>query len=326
MKHPKTLPVFTIAQYKRMHRLLATKVAMMMGRKFEEDDWAEVYCIAKQIPNTGWSNLKIDIMHQGLGVEHKQLKVRSNRSVVTYCGERRMHPSLTRSIRVPDTTVNPNKAMRDILKQYGQLLADRTARVRETSHDSKVDMRTGLLLWQNSLEEFLYFEEEMLIPDPDDYYAEWHESTSKSSRKDSVNLWIYEKTTGVKRYSVTTSAGVKIQGYFDIPPPNDENLYIFRVQGEAVSDEKIRIWLTPSTKRELENIVGDLNQIDLSQIITQLASSGLDVSPSPSTGYDLAMPIIISETAYGILRENFEGVSDEHTIRLLIQYLRERIS
>ena len=42
----------------------------MMGRKLEEGDWAEVYCRAKGLPNQGWSNLNIDVMHEGLGVEH----------------------------------------------------------------------------------------------------------------------------------------------------------------------------------------------------------------------------------------------------------------
>ena len=43
----------------------------MMGRKFEEGDWADVYCTAKNIPNRGWSNLNIDVIYNGLGVEHK---------------------------------------------------------------------------------------------------------------------------------------------------------------------------------------------------------------------------------------------------------------
>jgi hypothetical protein len=40
-------------------------------------------------------------------------------------------------------------------------------------------------------------------------------------------------------------------------------------------------------------------------------------------GFELAVPIIITIDAYDALRNTFEGVSDEHIIRLLIEYLRE---
>jgi hypothetical protein len=323
MKRPKTLPVFTNDEYEKMHHLLATKVAIMMGRKFEEDDWADVYCRAKGIPNTGWSNLAIDIMHQGLGVEHKQLKVKSNRNIQTHCGERKMHPSLTRSIRIPSIDVDANQAMRDVLTQYGELIRSRSEQVKKTSPTSHVDIRTGWLLWQETLEEFLYFEEELTIPDPNEYYAEWRESTSNSNRKNSINLWIYELETGIKRYSITTSAGAKIQGYFDIPPPNDPNLYFFRVQGEQITQTEIRIWIMPTTKRELERILGDLSPQKLSMLILEIANQDLVVESQPSEAFELAVPLIIQASAYDVLRNTFNGVSDEHIIRSLVEYLHK---
>jgi hypothetical protein len=87
-------------------------------------------------------------------------------------------------------------------------------------------MRTGWLLWQESLRQFLYFEERMRIPDPDDYKAQWVDSGG-GARKGSRNLWIYDKRTERKMFSVTTTAGAKIQPYFDVPPPDDPNLYLF---------------------------------------------------------------------------------------------------
>ena len=86
-----------------------------------------------------------------------------------------------------------------------------------------------------NLRQFLYFEEPIRAPNADDYTAEWVESGG-GSRKGSRNLWIYEKATGKKRFSVTTSAGAKIQPYFDVPPPNNPNLYIFTVIGEVIMD------------------------------------------------------------------------------------------
>ena len=68
MHRPQTLAAFSPEEYQRAHRLLATRVAFMLGRKLEEGDWAEVYCAAKGIPYTGWSNLAIDVVYQGLGV------------------------------------------------------------------------------------------------------------------------------------------------------------------------------------------------------------------------------------------------------------------
>lgn len=40
---PKTLPAFTLEEYNQVSILLGTKVAFMMGRKFEEGDWSEIY-------------------------------------------------------------------------------------------------------------------------------------------------------------------------------------------------------------------------------------------------------------------------------------------
>src|SRR5436309_1575427 len=109
MAKVRTLPTFTPEQRIKAHALLAAKVAYMMGRKFEEGDWAEIYCKAKGIPLKGWSNLNIDIIHEGLGVEHKMLCYRSNTDLAEACGQTMMHPAATRSIRVPPTSVSADE-------------------------------------------------------------------------------------------------------------------------------------------------------------------------------------------------------------------------
>lgn len=38
MKRPRILPAFSPDEKKKVHELLATRVAFMMGRKFEEDE------------------------------------------------------------------------------------------------------------------------------------------------------------------------------------------------------------------------------------------------------------------------------------------------
>jgi hypothetical protein len=295
----------------------------MMGRKLEEGDWAEVYCRAKGLPNRGWSNLNIDVMHEGLGVEHKMLCYRSDANIARACGETLMHPAATRSIRIPTGRVSADRAMRDILRQYADLIEQRTAKVREQApQGAHTDMRTGWLLWQDSLRQFLYFEERMSVPNPDDYTAEWVESGG-GSRKGSRNLWIYSRATGRKRFSVTTSAGAKIQPYFDVPPPNDPHVYIFTVIGEVINDGQVRCWIARTTWQDLEQVLGDVN----SQTITAAIHQHLAELPPAEAGpilQDPAQPLDISAETYALLRSRLPGVNDDHCFQLLVRLLRQR--
>lgn len=318
------LPCFTAEEKAKAHALLAIRVAHMMGRKFEEGDWSHVYCRSKGIAERGWSNLDIDVMHQNFGIEHKMLCFRSKPSIEEACGTTLMHPSATRSIRTPPLDTDPNEAMADVLTQYAHLIRERARKVSEQNYtDQEVDMRTGWLLWQQSLRQFLYFEEPMSEPDPSLYYAEWVERESGSgARKGSKNLWIYERDSGRKRYSVTTSAGAKIQPYFDIPPPNDPNLYIFTVIGEQLNLGEIRIWLTLSTKNDLLRVVGSLEEGAINKLILDTAKD-VRVAEAHSVmieepGYQLHLTV----NAYQALKTSFPGVSDEHSMRLLIEQLQ----
>ncbi|MGH3088826.1 MAG: hypothetical protein ACRDSJ_16085 [Rubrobacteraceae bacterium] len=326
MRRPATLFAFSEEERKRAHALLGTLVASMMGRKLEEEDWAEVYCKAKNIPLRGWSNLDIDVVNENLGVEHKMLKRKSNVDLIGFCGETLMHPSATRSIRVPPADADPESAMVDILTQYAELIEARREKVREQSEiDNEPDMRTGWLLWQDSLRQFLYFEEEMIAPDPADYFAEWHSRRGGGGRKPSTSLWIYEKDTGKKRYSVTTEAGAKIQPYFDVPPPNDPNLYLFTVIGEVIEAGLVRVWISEATARELERLLGELNIETISRSIGEAAAA---ISKTEEgvlvTATEPAREVFVAESAYEALRNTIPGVSDEHSFQLLAQYLRTR--
>lgn len=327
MRRPRTLPTFTEEERSEAHRLLATKVAFMMGRKLEEGDWAEVYCGAKKIPDRGWSNLKIDIMYGSLGVEHKMLCYSSSVNIADACGQTLMHPSATRSIRVPATDTDPDEAMRSVLTQYADLIEARRAKVREESgEDRDPDMRTGWLLWQVSLRQFLYFEEEMLPPDPEDYTAKWVRRKGGGGRKDSTNLWIYERESGRKRYSVTTEAGAKIQPYFDVPPPTDPNLYIFTVIGEVLDAGFVRVWITEVTARELRRLLGGLDSETLSRTIIESSREIAQLDVAEENKIEVAQEVLVTAEAYRALYSALPGVSDEHSFQLLAQYLRSRDS
>ncbi len=322
MRRPKTLPALTDAERVKAHQLLAVRVAYMMGRKFEEGDWADVYCGAKNIPKKGWSNLNIDITHGLLGVEHKMLCYRSRADLREACGTSLMHPAATRSIRTPPTSTPPDVAMRDILNQYGALIQDRAAKVKEASGlPGNPDMRVGWLLWQESLRQFMYFEEEMLAPNPDDYRAEWVDSGG-GTRKKSRNLWIYETETGKKRYSVTTEAGAKVQPYFDVPPPTDPNLYRFVVIGEQIDSGLVRVWVTESTYEELRRVVGDLAPERLSAKVLQTMSMFSDSDSLGDITAEKGRPLLLTAEAYTALTTAVGGANDDHSLRLFARHLQ----
>lgn len=328
MKLPATLPAFTEEEYGRAHAFLAARVATMMGRKLEESDWTHVYCLAKNIPNASWSNLNIDVIHKGLGVEQKMLCVRSNKSIKEYCGTSRMHPSATRSIRIPSIEGDPTDVAKDILGQYAELMNSRRQKVAENTPDIQPDMRIGWLLWQESLVEFLYFEEKMVAQNPNDYWAEWKESGG-GARKTSKNLWVYENKTGRKRYSITTTAGAKIQPYFDIPAPNDPNLYYFRVQGEEMDGGLTRIWITPTTNLLLNQLFSNLETTAISTAILESAKELSIIEDTegnraviPET--ETAKPIYLTQDAYLALKQAFPGINDDHRVQLFIRYTLQK--
>lgn len=318
-----TLPVFTPEQREKAKRFLATRVGQMMGRKFEEGDWMYVYCAAKDIPERGWSNLNIDVMHAGLGVEHKMLR-RPAPPLKSYCGTSLMHPAATRSIRIQNLDADPNEVMADVFRQYQELIAARAEAVIRETGVSKPDMRVGWLLWETSLSEFLYFEEPMTAPRVEDYEAMWNKTAARGARKASVSLWIFEKKSGQKRYSVTTSAGIKIQPYFDVPRPDDPNLEFFKVQGELIDRNYVLLWLSPSTIAEIarrlgEEAVGDSDR--LSKAIIAAAEAKPPEEEAKRAGHDLAVPIKITKEAYDVMVSRWGGVSDEHRAQLFARTL-----
>jgi len=325
MIRPRTLPAFTDKERHEIHVLLATKVAFMRGRKLEEGDWAEIYCRAKNIPNAGWSNLRLDVIHDGFGIEHKMLCYRSRADVAEACGNRLMHPSGTRSFRTSSTSTDADDAMREVLTQYADLIEARRARVRESmKSEGEPDLRTGWLLWQESLRQFLYFEEEMLPPNPEDYTAEWVKRESRGARKSSTNLWIYERETGYKRYSITNEAGGKIQPYFDVPPINDQNIYIFTVIGEYIDFDHVRVWITYATARELSFLLGNLATETISRAILDATTKIAEIGPIEYTRNEVAHPIVITAKAYASLISALPGVNDEHCFQKLAEFLRNK--
>ncbi len=298
-----------------------------MGRKLEEGDWSSVYCKAKGIPGRGWSNLYTDVIHEGLGVEMKLLRIANlnGKPLKSVCGTTLMHPAATRSIRIDDTSADPQQVMNSVFTQYAELIQQRRDRVESQAHPrTQIDMRIGWLIWENSLTEFLYFEEPMLPPDPAEYYAMWSITKAQGIRKPSKNLWIYNSETKKKRFSVTTSAGIKIQPYFDVPPPCDKHLYYFRVQSEPLNPDTILLWMTSCTANALREKLGSLDCEIVSAAVVKVLEKGEGIIPSAETNLedDMAVPVPISATAHTKLMGAWDAVSDEHRARLLLKALK----
>jgi hypothetical protein len=249
--------------------------------------------------------------------------VRKKSSIKEYCGTSLMHPAATRSIRTGSLERPGDKAAADILGQYAELIEHRRAKVAEDcKSEKKPDMRTGWLLWQLDLDEFLYFEEPMIPPDPSLYYAEWSERPARGARKATKNLWIYEKKTDKKRFSVTTEAGAKIQPYFDVPPPSDPNLHFFRVQGEEVAAGQIRIWITKTTALCLKAAIGSIEGEAIAAEALKLPPKvkGTEIGAA-QPAFSIAQQVVLSSEAYRKLRRCFSGVSDEQVMQQFAQYL-----
>lgn len=295
----------------------------MMGRKLEEGDWSNVYCKAKGIPNAGWSNLHIDVSHSGLGLEMKLLRIAglNNRPLKSVCGTTLMHPSATRSIRVDDARRPARAVMAEVFAQYAALIAARTERVQSDAPGIAADMRTGWLIWEDNLTEFLYFEERMMAPDPTRFVAEWNETPARGARKASRSLWVYDRKTKQKRFSITTSAGAKIQPYFDVPHPGDPNLYHFYAQSEPVGTDTILLWVASSTARALKERLGTLDRDVVSSAVIQVISDGAIPFSETNPEEDLAVPVPISLEAHTQLLSAWDAVSDEHRAQLLLKAL-----
>ena len=268
--------------------------------------------------------MNIDVNYSGLGVEQKLLRVSGlrERPIKSVCGTTMMHPAATRSIRIRNTELPAEIVMRDVFQQYSDLIDIRTEKVRENSAGKEPDMRLGWLLWEDSLTEFLYFEEPLVAPLPDNYYAEWNETPPRGTRKGSKSLWIYEQGSNQKRYSVTTSAGIKIQPYFDVPAPSDENLYYFRVQSEPIDYDTVQIWVSSTTAKAIQRELGNLEKDNVSNALIKTANRfSIEDTEISVREKDLAQPILISRKAFEIFKSTWEGISDEHRAQLFLKAL-----
>ncbi len=317
-----TLPAFTPAEFQKAKSLLAARVAYMMGRKLEEADWAHVYCKARGLDSLGWSNLNADVTTAGLSLEHKMMRCSESEAIKKHCGTYMMHPALTRRVSLPDIA-DADDAMRIVIKSYQRVLDERLTKAIAISDGKPIELRSGWLIYDSSLTEFLYFEERAQNLNPKKHRAVWSERIKKGEggRRGNRNLWIYGEDDQ-KVWSVTGgSSGTKIQPYFKVPAANDKNLCYFRVQGEPINTETVRVWVTEPTAQNLMQILGELGTRRLSAAIMKVSPS--DQVLTATQEREEVHELVIDQSAYAALKEKFLGVSDEHCFQLLCKRLTE---
>ena len=233
---------FTESEANAVQRMLEKLVRALRevpgGGKIEEGYWSYIYHTVRDAPIGTWSNLTMrDFCYAGLGVEMKLLR---RRSPIAEQGHSLMHPAATRTIAF-NPLLDAETCKIQILEQFASQIREFRSRVSETCLDCQPDIRWGIFLWSPKLDEFLYFEETIKEPDPNDFVAQFIEG--KHRGKPTRNLHIFEKGTGIKRFSVTMPAkGAKLQPYFDVPLV-DEGAYTFRIP----NDGRKAIWLKNET-------------------------------------------------------------------------------
>jgi hypothetical protein len=246
----KLVRAFTPEEEKQVHYHLGQLARVLRvvpgGGKIEEDYWSHIYRKVRGAPGSGWSNLPMrDYCHSGLGVEMKLLK--RDRPFEDQ-GASLMHPAATRTIDF-DPREGAEKCKIKILRQFGTKIAEFRERVKATCGEGvEALVRWGIFLWSPDLDQFLYFEELLEEPIPNDFWAEF--VTGSHRGNPTKNLWIFEKATDKKRYSVTMpNKGAKLQPYFDVPRIGG-GAYGFEVPRDAQRP----LWLYPTLVEHIERL------------------------------------------------------------------------
>jgi hypothetical protein len=252
------------------------------------------------------------------------MRCSESQPIQEHCGTDMMHPALTRRVSLPENG-DANDAMRTVIAGYQKVLDERRTSAVAISDGKPVELRSGWLLYESSLTEFLYWEEPSANLNPKEHRAVWKERVARGEggRRSNKNLWIYNRATGRKVWSVTGGgSGTKIQPYFTVPAADDENLCYFRVQGEPVGGDSVRVWVTEPTARTLKDILGDLEPRRLSEAILKAAATAPTLAATE--GHERVHELVILRTAYLALKEKFSGRSDEHCFQLLCKRLADK--
>lgn len=108
--------------------------------------------------------------------------------------------------------------------------------------------------------------------------------------------------------------------------PNATNLYHFKVQGVSVEGELSKVWLTRSTAKYLELLLGALDASEVSKAIGNYIPSTHNnetESNFSSAEVHIVVPLLIREQSYEKLRTLFSPIIDEYMFQQLAINLGE---
>jgi hypothetical protein len=103
-----------------------------------------------------------------------------------------------------------------------------------------------------------------------------------------------------------------------VPGPNDPNLYHFVTQGEDAGNGLIRVWLTQSTANLLKAALGSLDPNDIAKAIEAVQREEKQQAVLGHVFDVLSVEILLPASSYIRLNGIFDGVSDEHNFKQLI--------
>lgn len=209
--------------------------------KIREEHWISIYRAAHGVVgNRPTTKPMGDYYFQGKAIE---FKVKGVSEPIKCQGEKLSHV-ITRVVEWNEKAAE-EKSKIDVLKQL-ETHEDLLYSLAENSADEVSGIepvaRYGVLLYNPTLEEFLYSEQDIEKLNPASFYAEKHNGS----------LWIFERESKIKRFSITGHThGAKIQRYLDVPEVG-KGSYYFKVENDGSKP----IWLSPETYNTLSTMAG----------------------------------------------------------------------
>lgn len=184
-------------------RLLSSRLREMGRTTLDESDWSRIYARAAGAPPQKPSNLTLnDYLHDGVGIEWKFLKRAKPGDMLG----KRISTCATRVVTVNGDWA-ADYAKDSVLEQWGGLVEDFRARAG--------DIKWGIVLYNGTFKDYLYFEKPIDTPDPALYTGQW--DVTQTRGKATLSLGIYNGA-GEKEFAITLPKhGSKIYTYMSVP-------------------------------------------------------------------------------------------------------------
>ncbi|MFN9253565.1 MAG: hypothetical protein ACK6BL_06435 [Holosporaceae bacterium] len=96
----------------------------------------------------------------------------------------------------------------------------------------------------------------------------------------------------------------------------------FISQGEDCGNGMVRVWLTQITAGLLREVIGNLQPDAIAAAVERANFEHVRLEASAHPFGSLAVEVIVPVSTYAKLQQVFDGVSDEHNFKQLVETLR----